>query len=185
MIARAIALLFLLAPPALAAPWSIDPGTAVVAEVGWQGRTVEVRFPTLSGAIDFDEARPERAQARITVAARDATTGVPIADALVRSPGFLDAERYPDMTFALDRLRRVSKDSAAIEGRITLRGVTRPINLAARVIAYGPAPENPAHFRAGFDLTGTLDRTEFGSTGGLPEVAAVIGLRIRLLMTSR
>ena len=37
---------------------------------------------------------------------------------------------------------------------------------------------------AGFDLTGRIDRTDFGSTGGLPEVAAVLPVHIRLLMHS-
>jgi polyisoprenoid-binding protein YceI len=178
-------LLLLAAAPALAESWTIDPETRIVADVHWKDRRVEVRFPTLSGEVEFDERRPERAQATIVVAAADATTGAPIADALIRGPGFLAAERYPEITFRLDRLRRISERSASVEGRITLRGVTRPTTFAATVIAYGPLPEDPARFRAGFDLTGAIDRTAFGSTEGLPEIGAELPVRIRLLMTSR
>ena len=43
----------------------------------------------------------------------------------------------------------------------------------------------PSRFEAGFNLTGSLDRTDFGSTGGLPDVAAVLPVHIRLLMSSK
>jgi hypothetical protein len=62
--------------------------------------------------------------------------------------------------------------------------VTRPVNFQAKVFAYGPAKDDPGRFEAGFDLSGSVDRTAFGSTGGLPEVAAVLPVHIRLLMSS-
>jgi polyisoprenoid-binding protein YceI len=63
--------------------------------------------------------------------------------------------------------------------------VTRPVRFEAQVFAYGPAKDDPQRFEAGFDLTGQIDRTDFGSNGGLPEVSALLPVHIRLLMTSR
>lgn len=85
--------------------------------------------------------------------------------------------------FRLTGLRQTSKQTADLTGEMTLRGVTRPVAFAAQVIRYGPAAD-PSRFEAGFDLTGRIDRTDFGSTGGLPEVAAVLPVHIRLLMHS-
>ena len=76
MLKPLLVVLALLPLPAAAAPWKLDPATTVTADVGWEGRTVQVRFPTLSGDIDFDQNHPERARASISVAAGDATTGV-------------------------------------------------------------------------------------------------------------
>lgn len=177
-------LIALLPLPALAAPWKLDPATTVTADVDWEGKTVQVRFPTLSGSIDFDQSRPESAKADISVAAKDATTGVAVVDSLVRSRDYLGAEQYPTITFHLDRLTQTSKSTADIDGRITLRGVTKPVSFKAQVFAYGPAKDDPARFEAGFNLSGEIDRTAFGSTGGLPEVSSVLPLQIRLLMTS-
>ena len=185
MLIRLILLAALLPAAAVAAPWKLDPATTVTADVGWQGRTVEVRFPTLSGDIDFDQNRPERARASISVAARDATTGVAVVDSLLRSRDYLAADQHPTITFQLDKLTRTSKSTAEVAGRMTLRGVTRPVSFHARVFAYGPASDDPGRFEAGFDLSGSVDRTAFGSTGGVPEVAAVLPVHIRLLMTSR
>ena len=182
-----LALVFALLAPTLAfgASWRLDPETSVAVDVGWQGGSVEVQFPSISGTIEFDEGHPETAKARISVAAAAARTGVGVVDALVRGPEFLDAERYPAIVFELDRLAQTSASTAEIVGRITMRDVTRPVTFAAKVYRYGPAKDDPDRFEAGFDLTGTIDRTQFGSTGGLPGVAAVLPVRIRLAMTSQ
>jgi polyisoprenoid-binding protein YceI len=184
MLTRLALVLVLLPALAQAAPWRLDPRTTVAVDVAWEGSTVVVRFPPPTGIVDFDPDHPEKARATVTVSARGATTGVPLVDALVRSDGYLGAETWPEMSFRLDRLTPTSKQTAEVVGQITLRGVTRPITFQAQVIRYGPAADDPDRFEAGFDLTGSIDRTAFGSTGGLPQVAAVLPVRIRLLMRS-
>lgn len=170
---------------AFAAPWRLLPETRVLVDVGWRGNSVEVRFPTLTGTIDFDADRPETAEATIRVAATDATTGLAPVDALLRGPAYLDAARHPTIDFHLDRLEQTSRSTADIFGRITLRGVTRPIRFDAAVVRYGPSSDDPERFEAGFDLTGELDRRAFGSVAGQPDIAVLLPIRIRLLMASR
>ena len=184
MFARLALVLALLPAAAAAAPWQLDPATSIAVDVPWEGATVTVRFPPPTGSVDFDPDHPGTARATVTVSARGATTGVPIVDSLVRSHDYLGVEAWPEMTFRLDRLTPTSKQTAKVEGRITMRGVTRPIAFDARVTRYGPSADDPDRFDAGFDLTGSLDRTAFGSTGGLPQVPAVLPIRIRLLMHS-
>ena len=114
-----------------------------------------MHFPAPTGSIDFDPEQPGRGARQRHPLARGATTGVPIVDALVRSPGYLGAATWPEMTFRLDRLTPTSKQTAEVAGRITLRGVTRPIAFAARVVRFGPAADDPDRFEAGFDLEGS------------------------------
>lgn len=185
MFLRLACVMLLLPGLAWGASWRLDPRTRVAVDVVWRGATVEVRFPRLSGAIEFDAERPETAKARITVFTRDVETGVALVDALVRSADYLDAERYPEMVFELDRLVQTSSSTADIFGRITMRGVTRPVTFKAEVFRYGPPADMPDGFEAGFDLTASIDRTAFGSTGGLPEVGAFLPVRVRLVMRSR
>jgi polyisoprenoid-binding protein YceI len=185
MLLRVALLALLLSAPAAAAPWRIDPGTAIVVDVAWRGSTVEVRFPDLQGSIDFDERRPEAASARIQVATTSATTGLAPVDRMLRSPDFLASGAHPFVTFELERLVQTSSSTADAFGRITLRGVTRPVTFAAQVVRYGPAADDPDRFEAGFDLTGRIDRRDFGSTAGYPDIAAELPIRIRLLMSSQ
>ncbi len=185
MLKCAVLILALMPAAAFAAPWRLSPETKVTVEVPWHGKQVPVSFPTLTGTVDFDETHPERTKASISVATTTATTGVGVVDQLLRSRDYLDAAEYPAITFRLDKLTRTSKSTAEIVGRITLRGVTKPLALDAQVLEYGPAADDPSRFDAGFQLTGSLDRTEFGSTGGLPDVEAVLPISIRLQMSSK
>lgn len=185
MIIRLILVLALLPAITLAAPWNLDPGTTVTADVAWEGRNVQVRFPSLTGDVDFDEKHPDRTRATISVSSTAATTGVGVVDALVRSPDYLGADQFPTIAFKLDKLTQTSKSTADVAGRITFRGVTEPISFKAQVTRYGPDNDDPSRFEAGFNLTGSIDRTRFGSTGGLPEVGAVLPVRIHLVMSSK
>ncbi len=186
MLLRVFIVLALVAPGSVwAATWRLDPGTTVAVDVPWTGGVAEVRFPRLSGTIEFDERRPETAKARIGVSAGAAETGLGLVDALVRSRDYLDTAQFPEITFELERLTRTSAQTADVAGRITLRGVTRPVEFKARVVRYAPMKDDPDRFEAGFDLETTIDRTEFGSLGGVPQIAAVLPVRIRLLMTSQ
>jgi polyisoprenoid-binding protein YceI len=167
-----------------AVPWQIESGTTVSVDVRWRKSLVVVRFPTVTGQIDFNEEHPETAHAAIEVSTENATTGIPPADSLVRSEGYLAAARFPHIRFDLQRLNPTSRNTADIFGTITFRGVTRPIAFLATVILYGPDPNAPERFRAGFDITGRIDRTAFGSEAGLPDVPAELPIRIRLLISS-
>ena len=116
---RLLCLLLFLPGLALAAPWGLDPATTIVVDVPWEGATVAVHFPPPTGSIDFDPENPATARATVTVSARGATTGVPIVDALVRSPDYLGTDAWPELTFRLDRLTPTSKATAEVAGRIT------------------------------------------------------------------
>lgn len=182
---KSLALIALLLPgAAFGASWTLDSSTTVAVDVGWKGSNVVVKFPTVSGTVDFDQNAPSRAQATITVATADATAGNPIVDALVRSDDYLGARTWPQITFQLDKLTQTSKSTARAAGRITLRGVTHPETFDATVFRYGPSKDNPKRFEAGFDISGSIDRTQFGSTGGAPDVASDLPVRIHLLMIS-
>lgn len=183
---KPLALILALIPGvAIAAPWKLDPATTVTVYVGWAGLAVPVSFPSISGDVEFDQNNVADARASIAVASAEATTGVAAVDALMRSADYLGADRYPQITFRFDRLVQTSKSTADIFGRITLRGVTRPAKFQAKVFRFGPAADDAERFEAGFDVSGAVDRTKFGSTGWLPEVAANLPVRIHLLMISK
>jgi polyisoprenoid-binding protein YceI len=174
-----------LSEPAAAAPWTLDPTTSVEASIDWQGRPIAVHFPGLSGSVDFDAEHPETARARLAVPAGGATTGNPIVDAIMRGGDYLAAGSYPTISFDLGRLTRTSKDTADVTGSVTFRGVTRPVRLKAKVLAYGPSRNDPGLMRADFAISGEIDRRDFGSTAGVPDISAVMPLDIRLTMTTR
>ncbi len=176
---RALLLCLLaVAAPASAADWSLSPETRIEVLVPWRGLTVRLSFPRYGGAIDFDDRNPEATTARIDVDAAAVRTGLAPADRMARAEDFLAVDRYPTIRFDLDRLDQTSRSTADIQGRITFRGVTRPILFKATVVRYDPDA-------AAFDLEGAIDRTEFGAIGTPGEVPAVLPIEIRLVMSAQ
>lgn len=89
------------------------------------------------GTITLDPDDLESASGRVSVAVRSMKTGIKLRDEHLQSKNWLDAERYPEIVFTLDRIHgaRALPDkedvSLRLEGKFTLHGVTKPMNVDA------------------------------------------------------
>jgi polyisoprenoid-binding protein YceI len=75
----------------------------------------------------------------------------------LQSPDFFDAQRYPEITFHASSLDR---------GEITIKGVTRPVDLTTTVS--GPSTDPFGRERIGLSVEATIDRTDFGINWNAP-----------------
>ncbi|MFQ5623775.1 MAG: YceI family protein [Paracoccaceae bacterium] len=168
--------------PALAGAWAIDHAkTIITIDVAYRtGGKVTVRFPAFKGNVVFDPGRPHSTKAHIVVHARAARTGLVLLDAVVRGPEFLYARKYPSIDFNLTRLVQTGPSDADISGTITIRGVTRPLQLKARVYRFRPDEPDPAERIASFNVWGHIDRTEFGMTARTDRIETTVPIRILL-----
>ena len=106
-------------------------------------------FAIRTGTIDIAEPL-SRSSIRVEIEATSFQSGNEQRDAHVRSWRFLDAGRYPVLTFISGEL-----DRAVINGTLTVQDVTRPVSLAVEQAAASP---NAFTARA----TTRIDRTDFG-----------------------
>ena len=187
MLKKLLFALLLLPGIADAAPWFIDKNeTRIQVEVGYLGNSsLKINFPSFAGVVDFDDSAPQNTDATIKVGTRDLQTGIGFMNTMVQSKDYLNSNQFPDITFKLDRLVQTSKSTADLYGQITLLGTSKPVVFNAKVFRYGPSKRDPAIREAGFNLTTEIDRRLFGSTAGIPEVASILPVRIRLVMTSK
>jgi polyisoprenoid-binding protein YceI len=82
------------------------------------------------------------------------------------SPDFFDAQRHPEISFRADELRRLADGAVAGSGELTIKGVTRPVELHGRI---GTANVDPfGRRRLGLRLEATIDRTAFGVSWNAP-----------------
>ena len=77
----------------------------------------------------------------------------------LQSPDFFDAEQHPELRFVSTAIEREG-DSVSIQGDLTLRGVTRPVEISGTVT--GPLENAYGQQRLGLDLEATIDRHDFG-----------------------
>jgi polyisoprenoid-binding protein YceI len=77
----------------------------------------------------------------------------------LRAPDFFNVEQYPEITFKSSKITRIDSDSFAIAGTLTMRGVSRQITLIVNYLgemsAFGGT-------RSGWELTTSVDRTDYG-----------------------
>ena len=83
----------------------------------------------------------------------------PNLEAHLQGPDFFDAEQYPQLTFEAKDISR-SGDELTIDGELTLKGHTEPVEIAGHL--NDPAPDPYGGERFGLQLEAAVDRTKFG-----------------------
>ena len=162
--------------------WSIDAARSSV--------TFAVRhvLATLDGCFREFEGRLEVAPSGLakgfgTANAASIDTGEPTRDEhLRRSADFFDVERCPRISFASTRINHLDSGRLRIVGDLTMRGVTREIELNAQ--AHGATRDVDGNQWIALELRGELSRREFGliwnqalETGGV-----LLGDRVKIAL---
>ena len=123
---------------------------------------VRGEFTKVSGTIVYDPENPKNSSVEAVIDASSIATRDPQRDAHLRSADFLDAEKYPVLTF---RSKSISGERGdwKVTGDLTIRGVTREVTLEVE----GPTPETRdpwGNLRIGATATGKINRKDFGLT---------------------
>jgi polyisoprenoid-binding protein YceI len=89
---------------------------------------VSARFPDFSGAFVLDR-RGTASRVDVSVQMASAECNDPRWNARLRSPDWLDVQRYPQMTFHSNHVEFDANGGAVASGELTLHGVTRTVGL--------------------------------------------------------
>ncbi len=143
--------------------WSIDPvWSSLEFEIKKLGlMTVKGRIPGFSGTIEGGDAPSITG----SVDASTITTFDETRDGHLQSPEFFDTERYPELRFASTAVASKG-DELIVEGDLTIKDVTKPIELTGSFVGAGVDPYG--NDRIGIELAGAVDRTDFGLNWNAP-----------------
>ena len=86
-------------------------------------------FDSVSGTVEFDSAKPEAARFDASIDVNSLHTGDPQRDGHLKTPDFLDAEKYPTITFRSKKIAPSGGRNYKATGDLTIRGVTREATL--------------------------------------------------------
>lgn len=143
--------------------WTIDPMHTRLGFVARHAMVTKVRgaFEDVAGTIVIDAANPSGSSATVAVQLASINSGSPDRDAHLRSADFFDVEVNSEMTFASTTVKQ-DGDEFVMVGDLTVKGVTRPIELALEPT--GVATDPFGSVRAGFEGEAELSRKDFGLT---------------------
>jgi polyisoprenoid-binding protein YceI len=164
----------LLCPAVSAAPgrWRLDSAaTRVTFFYTAQGMRLSGSIPLAEGRLDLDPADIARSEISVTLDARGIDAGFGPATRALHGQAMFAVADHPTIRFASNRVAP-APGGARIEGVLTIRGITRPLVLAARF----PALQQGAVPVA---LDGRMDRFAFGLAAYPRLVDRTVDLAIR------
>ena len=166
--------------PVPAGAYTIDKShTSLIFLVSHLGfSTYTGRFTRIDAQLHFDPRNIPASRLNVNIDPRsieadNAPSG--FIDALA-GKDWLDAERFPAMSFVSQSIERTGAETFRIRGELTMRGVTKPLALNARYNGgYAGHPLDP-NARIGFSAIGALKRSDFGVSYGIPVPGTTFGV---------
>ena len=118
------------------------------------------RFNRWQGRLQLVPEKLTSSSVEVTIDASSIVTSDEQRDTHLRSADFLDAEKFPTLTFRSTRVDDLGGGNLRILGDLTVHGTTREVVLEAE---YGGNTKDPwGNNRAGFGARTSIDRTDFG-----------------------
>ena len=134
--------------------WSVDP---VHSSIGFAVKHNTVT--TFRGTFKEFDAKLHDGRLEGTAKVASVVVDDPNLAGHLQTPDFFDAEQYPELRFVSNTIERKG-DRVSIEGDLTLRGVTRPVEITGTFT--GPITDGYGNERLGFDLETTINRRDYG-----------------------
>jgi polyisoprenoid-binding protein YceI len=164
-----------------AGTWAID---QVHSEVGFTVRHMMVskvrgRFGTFSGEFVTGET-PTQSTVSAEIDLRSIDTNNEQRDEHIRSADFFEVDKYPTMTYRSTGIREDGDGGYLVDGELTLKGVTKPVELQLEIGGFGP--DAYGGYRAGFSAQATINRRDFGVNfnAALETGGAVVGDKVTI-----
>jgi polyisoprenoid-binding protein YceI len=145
-----------------AGTWQIDPAHA---EVGFVGRhfgltKVRGRFTGVDGAVVVADD-PTDSSVQVTIDMRSVSSGEQSRDEHLRSADLFDVDHHPTASYRSTAVH-LDGTSGTIDGELTIKGVTRPVQL--RMDYLGHATDPWGNERAVFSASSKINREDWGLT---------------------
>lgn len=158
----ALSALALIAVPASAQTWTIDPShsSATFTVRHMMVSNVNGSFGKMEGTVDFDGKNIAGIKANAKIDTTTITTNNEKRDAHLKSADFFDVAAHPTVTFVTKRAEAAGVGEFRLIGDLTLRGVTKEVVLDVE----GPTEPFAAqgNQRVGATATTTLNRQDYG-----------------------
>ena len=144
------------------ATYSIDPSHSgvgfTVKHMGFA--KVRGRFEEFSGEIRMVPDDLSTLEADVEIDATSINTNESKRDEHLRTNDFLDAPNHPKIKFESTNVKKASGESFELEGKLTIRDVTKNVVLEGTYLGEGTDPWGGS--RAGFFASTTVNRKDFG-----------------------
>ena len=163
--------------------WVIDPDHSVAAFVVRHMMVANVRgqFNKISGTISFDPDDAAISSVDVVIDASGIYTGIPKRDNHLRSPDFLDVEKFPHILFRSAYVAGAGENRLRITGQLTIHGITKQVTLEADCT--GPEKSPYGETSRGFTASVSINREDYNIMWNEPLESGGVMVGKEILMT--
>lgn len=139
---------------------------------------VEGNFKDFDGSLVTKSEDFDGAEVTFTAKTASIDTDIERRDNHLKSPDFFDVEKYPELSFKGNLVKAGGKYK--LKGNLTMHGVTKPVEFD---VTYGGKINTGKGEKAGFKITGTLNRQDYGLTWNnkVPTGELVVGDEVEIV----
>ncbi|MFT3850732.1 MAG: YceI family protein [Propionivibrio sp.] len=134
------------------------------------------RFNKTTGKIVLDK-EAKSGSVEVVIDTKSVDTGFDVFNGHIQGEDFLSTEKYPTATFKLTKVRFEGDKPVAVEGDLTIKGVTKPVTLALTSFTQQPHPMLKKD-ALGANATTKISRTEFGAGKYAPNVGDEVTIEL-------
>jgi polyisoprenoid-binding protein YceI len=152
--------------PIPAGDYKLDPAHSRIGfavrhlEINW----VEGRFKDFEGTIRYDDKDVTKSSVEFSAKVASVDTEVEARDKHLRTADFFEVEKYPTLSFKSTRVERKGKDAFVLHGDLTLKGVTKPVQLPFHIS--GAVKDPWGNTRFGVEAETKINRRDYGINYG-------------------
>ncbi len=143
-----------------------------------------VGFNDFDAVLTLDADDPTQSTIEVTIDAASVDSRVPVFNEHLNSPDWLDTATHPEITFTSTTIEPAGDDRYTVVGDLTVKGITKPVTLAATINAATMHPMRNVPV-VGVSATGTVLRSDYGLEQYAPAVTDELELRIEVEMLKR
>ena len=133
-----------------------------------------LRWRDWNAALTWNAEDPTKSSITATIKTPSIDTGVDDFDAHMKSADLFDVAKFSTATFKSTRIERTGPNTGRITGDLTIKDVTKPITLDARINAarFAPDRRNPStgKYKLGFSAKAKMKRSEWNMGYAVPFV---------------
>ena len=122
--------------------------------------TVRGNFSEVTVTGDVYPDQPERSTVEVSIRTVSIRTHNEQRDNDLRSSYFLEADKYPTITFKSTKIEAKGPDKGTLTGDLTIKGITKPVTL--NVVKYGEFNDPQMGHRIGYAAETKINRKDFG-----------------------
>jgi polyisoprenoid-binding protein YceI len=143
--------------------WQIDPvhSSAQFKVKHLMISNVKGEFTSIKGTLQLDSSDVTKSTFQAIIEASSINTREPQRDTHLKSADFLEVEKFPNITFKSTRVTKKATGEFAVEGDLTIHGVTRKVTLDVEAPS-APQKDPWGGTRIGVEATTKINRKDFG-----------------------